>query len=184
MYVLNVLLLCRRTQKEQAEQEKAEELQCQASQTQVTPSQATPSNNLLPPQLPQASPVPIQTSSTPTIEPKVENVTATSQFTPSQRPRGRPQKDMLPPSMDDKPINTSKSEMLKWQKKYNAAKWRFDKLSSEDAESYRDAENARVKKTMEIQCQHIIEASTGKSTYYQHIPNTPRSVAHEKSRQR
>ena len=86
--------------------------------------------------------------------------------------------------MDDKPINASKSEMLKWQKIYNAAKWRFDKLSSEDAESYRDAENARVKKTMEIQCQHIIEASMEESTYYQHIPDTPRSVAHEKSRQR
>ena len=67
--------------------------------------------------------------------------------------------------MDNKPINASKSQMLKWQKKYNVAKWRFDKLSSEDAESYRDAENARVKKTMAIQCQLIIEAS-------QENPNT------------
>ena len=70
--ILNVSLLCRRTQRELAEWEKAEELKCQASQTQVTPSQPTPSSNLLPPQLLQASPVLIQTLSTPTIEPKVE----------------------------------------------------------------------------------------------------------------
>ena len=57
----------------------------------------------------------------------------------------------------------------------------IQKLTSEEADSYREAENARVKERMESQRQHIIDAASGVSDVYKHIPDTPKSTAREKS---
>ena len=78
-------------------------------------------------------------------------------------------------------MHGTKEDLKCWQKKFNAAKWRYEKLTSEEEESYREAENACVKERMESQCQHIIDAANGVSDVYKHIPDTPRSTAHEKS---
>ena len=104
--------------------------------------------------------------------------------TPTSRARGRPRKSPQPPTMDDKPIGATKEELLRWQKKFNAATWRYKVLSSDVAESYREAENERVKRRLEMQRQHIIDAASGSSEVYKHIPESPKTIAREKSRQR
>ena len=104
--------------------------------------------------------------------------------TPTSRARGRPRKSLQPPTMDDKPIGATKEELLCWQKKLNAATWRYKVLSSDVAESYREAENERVKRRLEMQRQHIIDAASGSSEVYKHIPESPKTIAREKSHQR
>ena len=99
------------------------------------------------------------------------------------RGRGQPRKQPQPPSEDDKPVNASKAEMLRWQMKFNTAK-RYEILTSKDAEAYRQQQNKRVKRTRQASCQEIIAAAEGKCEVYQHIPETPRSRAKEKNRQR
>ena len=69
--------------------------------------------------------------------------------TPNNRGRGQPCKDLQPPSTDDKSTNGSEAEILCWQKKYNTAKWRYDKLTSDDAKTHRQSENERVKGSKE-----------------------------------
>ena len=78
-------------------------------------------------------------------------------------------------------MHGTKEDLKRWQKKFNAAKWRYKKLTSKEAESYREAENARVKERMESQRQHIIDAASSVSDVYKHIPDTPKSTAREKS---
>ena len=104
--------------------------------------------------------------------------------TPTSRARRRPRKSPQPPTMDDKPIGTTKEELLRWQKKFNAATWRYKVLSSDVAESYREAENERVKRRLEMQRQHITDAASGSSEVYKHIPESPKTIAREKSHQR
>ena len=65
--------------------------------------------------------------------------------------------------------------------KKNTAKWRYEKLTGDDAEKYRESENTRVKRTKEIQHQNIISASSGDSTIYEHIANSPKTHSKEKS---
>ena len=79
--------------------------------------------------------------------------------------------------MDDKPIGATKEE-------FNAATWRYKVLSSDVAKSYREAENKRVKRRLEMQRQHIIDAASGSSEVCKHIPESPKTIAGEKSRQR
>ena len=86
--------------------------------------------------------------------------------------------------MDDKPIGATKEELLHWQKKFNTATWRYKVLSSDVAESYREAENERAKRRQEMQRQHIIDAASGSSEVYKHIPESPKTIAREKSHQR
>ena len=69
-------------------------------------------------------------------------------------------------------------------KKFNAATWRYKVLSSDVVESYREAENKRVKRRLEVQRQHIIDAASGSVEVYKHIPESPKTVAREKSHQR
>ena len=78
-------------------------------------------------------------------------------------------------------MHDTKEDLKHWQKKFNAVKWRYKKLTSEEAESYHEAENARVKERMESQRQHIIDAASGVYDVYKHIPDTPKSTACEKS---
>lgn len=143
------MISCRRTQKEKAEREAAE----LAKQSVVPPQLQMPeipmpgssmehqtddSNGPTPP-----------ASASPVVRPK-QAVTSTL-TTPIGRGRGRPRKYPQPPTTEDKPKNASKAEMLRWQKKYNTAKWRYDKLTSQDAESFRKQENERVKKTRQAE---------------------------------
>ena len=74
--------------------------------------------------------------------------------------------------------------MLKWQKKKNTAKWRYEKLTGDDAEKYRESENTRVKRTKDRQRENIISAASGDSTIYEHIPDSPKTRSKEKSRNR
>ena len=97
------------------------------------------------------------------------------------RARGRPRKEPQPPSDADKPMDGSREELLHWQKIFNAASWHYKKLISEDAESYHESENTRVKERIGSQCQHIIDVASGSSDVYKHIPDTPKSIACEKS---
>ena len=89
-----------------------------------------------------------------------------------------------PPSFDDKPENATKEELLKWKKKKNTAMWQYEKLSSEQAESYMEQENARVKHTQDIHHQNIIDTSQGISEVYKHIVDLPKTRSKEKNHQR
>ena len=62
--------------------------------------------------------------------------------------------------------------------------WQYEKLSSEQAESYRELENVRVKRTQDIHCQNIIDASQGISEVYKHIADLQNTRSKEKSHQR
>ena len=104
--------------------------------------------------------------------------------TPTSRAKGRPRKSLQPWTMDDKPIGATKEELLCWQKKFTAATWRYKVLSSDVAKSYREAENKRVKRRLEMQRQHIIDAASGSLEVYKHIPESPKTIAREKSHQR
>ena len=118
------------------------------------------------------------------LNPHSLNYPSSGRSTPPVRARVRPCKEPQPPSEADKPVDGSKEELLWWQKKYNAATWHYKNLMSIDAESYHESENARVKERLRIQCQHIIHVASGSSAVYKHIPDTPKSVAHEKICQR
>ena len=129
-------MLFRRTQKEQAEHDKH-----QVKET------ATPRTCQLPQQKPE--PPSIRTPSPPVVidDPNPSLVTPQQ----SHKTRGRPHKDLIPPTKDDMPVNASKAEMLRWKKKYNTAVWRYSKLTSGDADAYRESENARVKRAVSTQ---------------------------------
>ena len=100
------------------------------------------------------------------------------------RARGKPCKEPQPRSEADKPVDRTKEELLCWQKRYNAARWQYKKLTSEDAENYHESENARVKERIGAQRQYIIDAASGSSEVFKHISDMPKSIAHEKSHQR
>ena len=55
---------------------------------------------------------------------------------------GCPRKALIPPSYDDKPENVSKEELLKWKKQKNTAEWHYNKLTSEDADVFREREKS------------------------------------------
>ena len=74
--------------------------------------------------------------------------------------------------------------MLWWWKRYNTAKWRYEKLTSDDAETYRQSENERVKKTRQCEREEIIAAAQDNSEVYKHLPDMPKSRAKEKCRRR
>ena len=112
------------------------------------------------------------------------NYPSSGRSTPPVRARGRPCKEPQPPSDADKPMDGSKEELLCWKKRFNAASWHYKKLTSEDVKSYRESENTRVKERIRSQHQHIIDAASGSSDVYKHIPDTPKSIACEKSCQR
>ena len=175
------MLYFRRTQKEEAERHKA------AEEAKVTPcSKAAQSHHDV--VLINPSPSPGSDDfqeDTPKRRLQPLSLKYTSgRVTPSIRGRGRPRKEPKPPSEADKPVHGTKEDLKRWQKKFNAAKWRYEKLTSKEAESYREAENARVKERMESQRQHIIDAASSVSDVYKHIPDTPKSTAREKSRLR
>ena len=94
MYILNILLLFRRTQKEQAEHDK-----CQVKQKEDMPA---PMTRQLPQQKPEPTPPPIQTPSPAVVivDPNDNISPGTSMVTPPQshKPRGRPHKELIPPT--------------------------------------------------------------------------------------
>ena len=144
MYILNMLLLFRRTQKEQAEHNK--------HQVKEKEDIATPMTHQLPQQKPEPTPPSIQTPLPAVVidDPNDDISPGISMVTPHQshKTRGRPCKYLIPPTKDDKPVNVSKAEMLRWEKKYNTAMWRYSKLTSDDADAYRESENACVKRSI------------------------------------
>ena len=97
------------------------------------------------------------------------------------RARGRPHKEPQPHLKQTRQWMEPKKNKLCWQKKSNAARWRYEKLTSEDTENYCKSENATMKERIGTQHQHIIDAASGSSEVYKHIPDTPKSIAHEKS---
>ena len=183
----NICICYKTTQREKAQREAADK----AKQTTAPPPQQ---------QLPAATPHPPSSPPVDVIQDDDNDdipvvVTPPAQLRSGRSPtpagrssgsrgRGRPCKQPQPPSTDDKPVNASKAEMLRWQKKFNTAKRRYEILTSKDAEAYRQQENERVKRTRQASHQEIIAAAEGKSKVYQHIPKTPHSRAKEKSRQR
>ena len=97
---------------------------------------------------------------------------------------GHPRKALIPPSYDDKPENVSKEELLKWEKCKNTAEWRYNKLTSEDAEVYCASEKRRVQKAQEHQWQETIDTAQDNSSVYTHIEDSPLTRAKEKCRAR
>ena len=51
--------------------------------------------------------------------------------------RGRPRKDVQPPSFDDFPVTGTAEEQKHWLKVKNTAYWQYAKLSSPHGEDYR-----------------------------------------------
>ena len=82
------------------------------------------------------------------------------------RKRGKARKVPQPPSYDDHPVNASAEEMIKWQKRKNSEKWRYEKLTSGEASEYREKEKERVSRYVSAQRQEIIDASKGQSSVY------------------
>ena len=58
--------------------------------------------------------------------------------------RGRPRKLPQPPSYDDRPVNASSEKMKIWLKCKNSEKWQYEKLTSVEANDYREKEKERV----------------------------------------
>ena len=98
------------------------------------------------------------------------------------RGRGHPRKALIPPSYDNKPENVSKEELLKWKKQKNTAEWCYNKLTSEDANVFREWEKRRVQKAQEYRRQEIIDAAQGMSSVYTRFEESPCTRAKEKSR--
>ena len=122
-------------------------------------------------QSPHSVPVPSGSHGSPVVIPDTvppHNICPGSTPTSSRHVHGHPHKTLEPPSFDEKPENATKEELLKWKKK-NTAMWWHEKLLSEQAESYREQENARVKHTQDIHHQNIIDALQGISEVYEHI---------------
>lgn len=95
---------------------------------------------------------PLTPLSTPTSEGSPLSVgSSASSLTPSLsqmslgRRRGRPRKAVTKPTYDDFPIDGTTSEQERWVRAKNTEVWRYKKLTSDDAETYRKAENERVK---------------------------------------
>ena len=57
--------------------------------------------------------------------------------------RGRPRKQLIPPSLDDAPVNASKEEMNQWKAAKKTAQWRYEKKTGPSGAEYRRAENKR-----------------------------------------
>ena len=160
-----MICFSRQTQKEQAEPEAAEATQAKATQTakeaaaraaQAANASQTPKAALGKPVTPTAE-LPINPSTSPgsddfdetprrRLNPHSLNYSSGRSTPPPMRARGRPHKDPQPPSEADTPIHGTKEELMLQQKKFNAATWRYKKLTSDEAESYCESENARVKK--------------------------------------
>ena len=171
--------LHRMTQKEKAQREVAEN----ARQSANPPAQQLPTGTLTV-ATPDNDSKENDNLTTPSSEVHPRWSTTPTLSTPINMGRGRPSKDLQPPSTDDKPTSGSKAEILHWQKKYNTAKWRYDKLTSDDAEMYRQSENERVKRKRHTEHKEITAAVQGQSEVYEHVPGMPSSKANEKSRLR
>ena len=76
--------------------------------------------------------------------------------------------------------------MKKWQKRKNSEKWRYKKLTSAEANDYREKEKERVSRYVSVQRQEIIDKSKGQSSVYKLVEAemTPKSKAKEQSRRR
>ena len=137
-----------------------------------------------------ASPAGSPCSSLPFATPTSSHDTVSPGSTPQSvsalhvRGCGLPRKALIPPSCDDKPENVSKEELLKWQKQKKPAEWRYNKLTSEDADVFHEREKRRVQKAQEHQRQEIIDAVQGNSSVYTHFEESPHTRAKEKSRAR
>ena len=73
--------------------------------------------------------------------------------------RGRPRKDVQPPSFDDFPVTGTAEEQKNWLKVKNTAYWRYAKLSGPDGEDYRKKESARVQKYQKKKDQDLQDSS-------------------------
>ena len=62
------------------------------------------------------------------------------------RGRGHPRKTLKPPTYDDYPMDGTKAEQNLWVRCQSAEQWRYNKLMSMSAQSYREAENLHASK--------------------------------------
>ena len=105
----------------------------------------------------------------------------------SHRGRGRPRKIPQPPTYEDFPEEGTAEEKKKWKNRKKTEEWRYKKLTSSNADDFREKEKERVSRYVSEKRQDIIDAANGESTVYKHIKEeemTPKSRAKEKSRKR
>ena len=110
---------------------------------------------------PPMTPVTPDISQSPSIAPSpawspatsdISSTSSQSSLTPSfdkmalGRGRGRPHKTLKPPTYDDYPMDGTKAEQNLWVRRKSAEQWRYNKLMSTSAQSYREAENLRASK--------------------------------------
>ena len=57
--------------------------------------------------------------------------------------RGRPRKELLPPSYDDCPENATPAQIKKWKAAKKSAEWRYKKKMGAEGAQYRMQENKR-----------------------------------------
>ena len=116
------------------------------------PPPQTPTSRMQPRFQPVTPSTPDFTSSTvsPDWSPATTNVSITSSqssLTPSfdqlslGRGRGHPRKTLQSPSYDDYPVNAPKVEQERWVHHKATEQWQYNKLMSEFAQAYREAEN-------------------------------------------
>ena len=95
------------------------------------------------PVTPQSPLTPVSTPQSEVTDDSLASLASVS--TPSTRGRGRPRKTIKEPTLDDYPQDGTESEKERWFRAKTTERWRYQKLSSEDAEEFRKKENERVK---------------------------------------
>lgn len=64
--------------------------------------------------------------------------------TTTRTKRGRPRKELVPPSYDDFPVSGTAEQQKHWMKMKSVQYWRYQKLSGPGGEDYRKQESTRV----------------------------------------
>ena len=83
----------------------------------------------------------------------------------SRRGRGRPCK--IP--YEDFPEEGTAEGKKKWKNKKNPEEWRYKKLTSDNADDYREKEKEHVSWYVSEKRQDIIGVAHGESTIYKHV---------------
>ena len=78
-------------------------------------------------------------ASTPT-----SSVVESPETTTTHTKRGRPRKDLVPPSYDDFPASGTAEQQKNWMKKKSVQYWRYQKLSRPGGEDYHKQESTWV----------------------------------------
>ena len=94
-------------------------------------------------QSPSIAPSPAWSPATSDISPTSSQSSLTPSFDKMAlgRGRGHPCKTLKPPTYDDYPMEGTKAEQNLWVRRKSAEQWRYNKLTSMSAQSYREAQN-------------------------------------------